>query len=251
MNHVLKYIHGIEPLDDDLPSINTYWADRTTHTVAKVMRFEEATDEPFSQSVVRLEFVGSGMEFRQTVKQLKADFIRVSTPPSEKPFSWFRKFFDKRQILSLRDVEKTPSDQLQHLYVMNGLSVASFVKHQAHTKIPFPIPKLIIPMREQPDSGKPSRMISVWESWAPVDLLEQYKPSRILDSEEFMRAVAQGHLYILSTKYARHLMAQSETRAEIQRMIHVEEFVKREGAPRSLVNDAPPTALPPHYKDLE
>lgn len=248
MNHVLKYVKSVKALDYEVPSVNTYWADKATHSIVRVTRFEKKTQESFQESVVCLEYLDSGIRFDHTLDRLHAEFIRVSTPPSEKPFAWFRKFFDKRQILSMRDVERLSLDSLQHLYVMNGLSVGSFVKHRAHSKVPFSIPKLIIPL-----SGS-LRALSVWESWAPLDLLAHYKLPTILESQFFRSAVARGHLYILSTKYARHLLAQSETQSEIQRMKEVADFVAGQRLPRSLGLDDVPTDkqdMPPYYSDLE
>lgn len=255
MNHVLKYVHGVDTLDDTIPTKGTYWADRKNLAVARVLKIEEATQEKFSKSVVHLEYLYSRTAFSLTVEKLNADFVAISTPPAHKPFAWLRKFFDKRQILSIRDIERMPQHKLHHLYVMNGLCVDSFVKHRVHTKIPFPVPKLIIPLSDKPNGKSGASTLFVWESWVPVDLLTQYTASTILNSECFRSAHAQGHLYILSTKYADHLLAQQDTQAEIQRMKETKEFVGREGAPRSLTAGNVPSnkiaPLPPHYKDLE
>jgi hypothetical protein len=250
MNHVLKYIHGVETLEYEIPCPGMYWADRTTHLMVRVVKFEEASQDMFPKSAVHLEIVRSRVPFSLTVEELRKNYVRISTPPSEKPFAWLRKFFEKRRTLSVRDLERTPQDKLEHLYVMNGLTVESFMKHRTFTKIPFPIPKQIIPIRK-PEAGARFLSLSVWESWAPVDLLEQYDPSTILASKEFRDAVAVGSLYVLSEKYAKRLLSQQETQAEIERLAQMQQFIANFQPSFRAVANGPTDNQPAHYADLE
>lgn len=247
-SHVLKYVHGVTPIDQDEVSLNSYWADRRTHQLHKVVA--TTVSGPVSVASLKKLSLATGVPRMFEHDHLRQDFVQVSQPLSEKSFAWFRKLFDKRKILTLHDVETTP--YLKHLYVMNGLSMESVMWHrkQVFTKVPFPIPQLAIAL--QNEKGR-TECLKIHPSFVPVDVLQLFKASILFESNDFHNAVNNGQLYILDPAYAQSLLAQPEFVEEAERMRQVEEYVLNTVS-RTITEDsvnAPASKTQaPYYKDL-
>ena len=258
-NHILKYIRGVVPVPYETPTIGTYWADRRFSNVYKIERFDKVPQEPYDvDTFIILRHLKSGYELRVPATRLVADFERVSRPPEESPFYFITRFFDRRKILSVQDLER-PWFSFPHVYVMNGLTLPSVHTHKKHVmaQIPFPIPELMLTLApaDGSKSGK-SEPIKIHGSFVPVDLTKLISIRRLVDSTDFRRAVLNEHLFILSPGYARHILKSQASIDEVKRLKQVQEFVESQNTAKRATGDSVMAAarskdnVPPYYSSL-
>jgi hypothetical protein len=240
MEHIIKYIHGVEPIKSEALALNSYWFDTRTNRICKIVRLEGNAGSKVG-CLVKIRYCGSNIEEAMIEMELRSFLIEVSKPETENWHHFISRFWTRRTLTLEQLGKKKPAV----MYVMNGMH-PQMMRKSSITKKPFPIPELIVSL---PSKEGKSEAIKIHGSFLPVDLSERWGPN-LIQNEGFRRAVARGHLYVLTPKHAKAILRSEAGQKEKQRLLEIEQYVSYFSKTWTIDNPRPPEPANPFYKDL-